>query len=238
MLRLWLCATCRPPDYPRYMTKNGWHSIDAQFRDGAGSSSLSLLPIEATNITFMTVCNLSPHRLSKIHDQESLTLHWHSFSWWGREHFTVSFAYRGNQYNVYDYMQPVTPQIIQDTWPRIIEALWMLILVMGQGAFNFLFCLSRQPILSLWLYATCCYTDCPRYMTKNRWRSVDAHFHDGAGSVSLFLLPIEAANTLFMVIDNLSPPRLSKIHDQELLTLRWCSFCHGCIHNIQSFNLA
>jgi len=141
ILCLWLCATYRPTDYPRYMTKNCWHSVDAHFHNGAGSVSLSVFPIKAANTSFMTICNLLLPRL-------------------------------------------------------------------------------------------------PKYMTKNRWRSIDAHFHDGAGSISLSLLPIKAANTSFITSCNLSPPRLPKIHDQELLTLCWRSFCHGCIHNMQSFDLA
>jgi len=141
ILRLWQFATYRPPDYPGYMTKNCWHSIDAHFQDGAGRLLLSLLPIQAANTSFITICNLSPPRLPKIHDQESLTLHWRSFSWWGRETFTVSFAYTGSQYFIYNYLQPIAPQITQDTWSRIVDAPLTLIFKMGQGAFHLLICL-------------------------------------------------------------------------------------------------
>jgi len=37
---------------------------------------------------------------------------------------------------------------------------------------------------------------------------------------------------------NLSEVWFSRTHDQQSLILRWCSFCHGCIRNMQSFNLA
>jgi hypothetical protein len=110
------------------MTKNRWRSVDAHFHDGAGSVSLSVLPIKEANTSFMTICNLSLHRKPKIHDQESLTLRWRSFSWWGRERFTVSFAYKGSESCVYDYMQPIAPKINQDTWPRIVDAPLTLIL--------------------------------------------------------------------------------------------------------------
>jgi hypothetical protein len=182
--------------------------------------------------------NLSPPRLSKIHDQESLTLRWHSLSWWGRECFTFSFAYEGSKYYVYDYLQLVGPKVIHATWQIIIDAPLRLIVMMGQGEFYILFCLWRQPILRLWLSATCRPLGNPRYMTKNRWRSFDAHYQDRAGSVSPCVLPIKAANTSFMARRNLSPPRLSKTHDQESLMLRWCSFCDACIRNMQSFDLA
>jgi len=115
-------------DYPRYVTKNCWRSVDAHFHDGAGSMLLALLPIWAADTLFMTTCNLSPRRLPMTHDEESLMLLWCSFSWWGRERFTVSFAYKGSQYFVYDNWQPIAPQITHDTLPRIIDALLTLIL--------------------------------------------------------------------------------------------------------------
>jgi len=136
----------------------------------------------------MTMCHISPRRLPKIHDQESWTLRWHSFSRWGREHLTFCFAYKGSQYFVYDYWQPIAPQITQDTWRRIVDALLMLISMMGQGAFHVLFCLQRQPILHLWQFPTYCHPDYPRFMTKNRWRSVDAHFATGASTICKHLI--------------------------------------------------
>jgi len=110
------------------MTKNCWRSIDAHCQDAAGSVLLSHLPLWAANTWFMTTSNLSPCRLPKIHDQEWLTLRWRSFSWWGRQRFTVSFAYKGSQYFVYDNSQPIAPQTNQNTWPRIIAAPLTLIL--------------------------------------------------------------------------------------------------------------
>jgi len=76
-----------------------------------------------------------------MEDQQLLTLRWRPFSWWGREHFTFSFAYKDSQYFVYDYVQPIAAQITQDTWPRIVDAPLTLILMMGQGAFYFPLCL-------------------------------------------------------------------------------------------------
>jgi len=110
------------------MTKKRWRSIDAQFQDGLGSMFLSLLHIKAANTSFMTICTLWPPRSPKIYDQESLTLHWPSFSCWGREPFTVSFAYQGSEYFVYDYLQPIAHKITQDTWPTISDAPLPLIL--------------------------------------------------------------------------------------------------------------
>jgi len=123
--------------------------------------------------------------LGMMEGQESWTLCWHSFSRWGRESFALSFAYKGSQYSVYDNLQPVTPQISQDTWPTF----------------------------------------------------VDTHFPDGAERVSVTFLPMEAANNSIMTVGNQLAAWLPRKHDQESLTLRWCSFCHGCIHYMQSFGL-
>jgi len=66
--------------------------------------------------------------------------------------------------------------------------------------------------------------DYPRCETLNCWCSVDAHFQDGAGSLSLLLLPIKEANTSVMTICNQWPLRLPKMQDQKALMLRWHSF--------------
>ena len=46
----------------------------------------------------MTVCNQSPPRLPKVHHQESLTLHWRSFSGSGRAHGCIRFDHSGGHY--------------------------------------------------------------------------------------------------------------------------------------------
>jgi len=101
--------------------------------------------------------------LTMIQGQQSLTLLWHSFSRWGRDHVTFSFSYKGWQYFVYDCLLPVATQITQDTWPIIVDALltlcwrsvdalltlcWRsvdalltLIFKMVQGGYRNLFCL-------------------------------------------------------------------------------------------------
>jgi hypothetical protein len=134
-------------------------------------------------------------------------------------------------------MQPVAPQTTHDTWPIIVDAPLTLIFMMGHGGYCNLFCLQRQPKIPLWL--TTPYRRChfPGPMTKNRWCSVDAHFHDRAGRVLLSGLPIKAANESCMTDYNLSEMWFPRTHDQKSLTLCWRSFCHGCIHNMQSSNL-
>jgi len=60
-------------------------------------------------------------------------------------------------------------------------------------------------------------------MTKNRWRSVDAHFHDGAGRVLLSVLPIKGAKNSFMTEYYLSEVWFPRTHEQKSLMLRWRS---------------
>jgi len=67
-------------------------------------------------------------RLTIIKNQQLITFHLSSVSWWGRWCFIFSFPYYGSQYFVYEYLQPVTAQITEDTWPTIIKAPLMLIL--------------------------------------------------------------------------------------------------------------
>jgi len=84
-------------DFPRCMTKNRWRSVDAHFHDGAGRVLQSVLQIKAGKNYFITYYNLSEVWFPKMHDQKSLTLHWRSFSSWGREGIAICFAYKGRQ---------------------------------------------------------------------------------------------------------------------------------------------
>jgi len=184
------------------------------------------------------MCNPSPPRLPMIHGQQSLTLRWRSFSWWGMEGIAIRFAFKGGQKFLYDWLQPIGGVISQDSWPKIFDAPLTLIFMMGQGGYCNLLCLWRPPKIPLWLTTTYRRCDFPGRMTTYRWRSVDADFHDGAGRVLQSALPIKAAKNTFMTNDNLSEVWFPRSHDQNLLMLRWCSFCHGCIQNMQSLNLA
>jgi hypothetical protein len=121
-------------------------------------------------------------------------------------------------------VQPVTIQITHNTWPTIVDAPLTLIFMMGQGGYCYLFYRYRQPNIPLWL--TTIYRRCniPGHRTKNRWCSVDTHFHDGVGRVLLSVLPIKAAKNSFLTDYNLSEMWWPRMHDQKSLTLRCRSF--------------
>jgi len=100
----------------------------------------------------------------------------------------------------------------------------MLIFMMREGGYCNLICQWRQPQVPLWLTTTFRRCDFPGRMPKNRWRSVDAHYHDGAGMVLQSVLPIKAANNSFVTEYNLSEVWFRRMHDQKSSTLRWRSF--------------
>ena len=89
-----------------------------------------------------------------------------------------------------------------------------------------------------WLTTTYRRCDFTRLITKNHWHCIDAHFHDGARRVLQSVLPIKAGKNTFMTEYNLSEVWFSRMQNQKSLTLPWRSFCPGCIHNMQSINLA
>jgi hypothetical protein len=159
---------------------------------------------------------------------------WHLFSWWASKHFTFSFGFKTTQYFIYNYMQPIALQINQDTGLRFIHTPLTLIVMMWQGAFYIVFGVKLQPILGLLQCATNRPMEYPRHITKNRWPSIDAHFHDGAGSILNSLLPIKTAKTSFITICNLSPPRWLKMNNKESLKPHRRSFswlgreCFSC----------
>jgi len=72
--------------------------------------------------------------------------------------------------------------------------------------------------------ATNSHADWPWCKAKHCWRSVDAHFHSGAGSMSLSPLLINAAYNTFITVCIQLPLRLPKMQDQKSLTHRWLSF--------------
>jgi len=67
----------------------------------------------------------------------------------------------------------------------------------------------------------------PWCKAKYCWCTIDAHFPNGARSVSLSLLVINAVYTSFMNICIQFPLRLPKMQDQRSLTRCWLSFS-GC----------
>jgi len=170
------------------------------------------------------MCDLSPPRLPMIPDQKSLSLRWRSFSWWGSEGIAIRFAYKGSQKFLYDWLEPIGGVISQDSRPKIVDAPLTLIFMMRQGGYCNLFCLYRPPKIPLWLTTTYRRCDFPGLMTTNRWRSVGAHFHDGASRVLLSVLPIQAAKNSFVTDYNLLEVWFPRTHDHKSLALCWRSF--------------
>ena len=152
--------------------------------------------------------------LTMMEGQQSLTLHWRSFSRWGSENSAIRFGYKGGQWFIYDCLQHIGSVITPNTWPIIIDTPLTLIFRMGQGGYHNLFCLYRQPMIPLWLPAHYLRCDNPERMTNNHCRSVVAHFHDGARRVSQSVLPKMAANDSFVTACNISAVWLPRTHDQ------------------------
>jgi len=65
--------------------------------------------------------------------------------------------------------------------------------------------------------------DCQWWMDKYCWGSSEAHFHEGARSVSRCFFPIKAANTLMIYRNDHIAFDLPDLQDQKMLTLRWRS---------------
>jgi len=131
ILRLWLYTTCHSSDYPRYMTNNLWHSIDAHCHDGARRVLQSVSPIKVAENSFMTNCHLFVVWLPMTYDQKPFALCRRSSSRGSREGIAICFAYNGGEQFLYDWLQPIGSVITLDTWPKIVDALLTLISKMG-----------------------------------------------------------------------------------------------------------
>jgi len=127
-------ATKSKLDLPRYKSKNHWRSVDAHFQNGAVTAFLSLSPTKAANISVMQNSEQITFEIPYLQDQKSLTLHWRSF--WGDCSDVVAsiFASKGGQCIDCGLISLHTPWISPDAMARMVDALLMLILRMGQQA--------------------------------------------------------------------------------------------------------
>jgi len=152
----WWCLTATKSliHYHTYKTKNCWYSSDAHSQNGAVTLLLSLLPIKVANTSVMPNSYQVTIQVPYWEDQQSWTLHWHSFSEWGSGPVAVSFGYKSYQYIGYASQRPSHYWIIILKRPRIVYAPLMRILRMRQRPCRCLFYLQRQPIHWLCLTAT------------------------------------------------------------------------------------
>ena len=103
-----------------------------------------------------------------------------------------------------------------------------LISKMGHGAYRFLFCLLRLSILLLCITTTKLLHNHQTNKREKCWRSVDAHFQNGARSFLLFLVRIKNCTTSIMYNHYRIACSLPNLQDQKLLTLCWCSSSWWC----------
>jgi len=89
-----------------------------------------------------------------MQSQNSLTLHWHSFSEWGNDNVAFSFAYNGCHYIQYVYPLPDHLVIIWLKGQNIVEAPLTLIFMMGKSRYHTCFCMKWQPIHRIWISTT------------------------------------------------------------------------------------
>jgi len=138
------------------------------------------------------------------------------------EHHLLS-AYNGGQFPVYRCLRSFAIRLPRMPDQKLLSLHWDSKIKMGQGACSSLLCFSRQPILWLYITMTNSLFTYLTYETNNRWHSIDAHFQNGAGSVSYSLLRINAVYTSFMNVCIQLPLRLPKMQDQNSWTRCWLS---------------
>jgi hypothetical protein len=139
-----------------------------------------------------------------------------------REHCLLSVN-QHYPFRVYRCLRSYANEITQDARPKIVIAPLTLNDKMEQRACSSLLCPYRQQILWLYITMTNSLFTYLTYGTNNHWHSVDAHSQNGAASVSLSLLLINAAYISFMNVCIQFPLRLPKMQDQYSLTRRWLS---------------
>jgi len=95
-------------------------------------------------------------------------------------------------------------------------------------SFYMLYCsLERWSIVLLWSHVSAQCLDYPICKTKNGWRSIDAHFHDGVMHLSCTVSEEKTARTFYMNYFHKAILKLAKMRDKKSLTLHWHSLS-GC----------
>jgi len=90
--------------------------------------SFTIMPEIAAITLYMNYCLTAIHRLPKMQNQKSLTIHSHSFAGWGRECVAFVFALKGGQYLINECLQSIATDITQDEKLNISDATLTLIL--------------------------------------------------------------------------------------------------------------
>jgi len=86
------------------------------------------------------------------------------------------------------------------------------------------FCLHSQSTVLLWAQLSAQCLDYSLCKTRNRWRSIDTHFHDGVTYMTSTDSVDKAAISSYMNYCNKKKLRLTKMQDRKLLTHQWCWF--------------
>jgi len=115
----------------------------------------------------------------------------------------------------------------QDATPKIVETTWRLISRMRQQACQYYSYLGRQSMPCLWMAETNCHLGYQRCTAKHCWHFLDAHFHNGAVTLSFFDLPRKAASKLVMDSSDQVTFQLPYLQDYWALTLHSHSIS-GC----------
>jgi len=91
------------------------------------------------------------------------------------------------------------------------------------------FCLLRWAISPLCARRSAQCLDYQVCKNNYHWYSVEAHFQEAAGSLSLWVLPLKAGNISLMDVCNQSELCLHKMQSKKLLTSHWRAFTdwHG-----------
>jgi len=181
------------------------------------------LPRKAVNNTVMHRKIRAMPWLRNMQVLKLFTHHWRSFSGCRREHVADVFACKGCQYLINGYPQPIGTWLTPDSKLKIVDAPLTLMLWMGRWPCCYYSCRWTRPIGPLRITTTKSLVNYRTYKTTNRWRSVDADAKNGAVTVFLSLLPIQAANMSVMHNNDQVTCELPYLQDHKSLTLRWRS---------------
>lgn len=100
--------------YLIFKSKYCWSSVDFNFHNPTGSMLQLDLPTTAAYTSVLKTCHQSHSGLTRIQQQELMTIHWRELSASGRHKIIIFCARQWGIYSIYECLLPISSQITKD----------------------------------------------------------------------------------------------------------------------------
>lgn len=163
-------------DFPQWNGKNCWTFVKTYFQGLVEVLPEANLPGMAADTSFMGLCHNTALALFLMQGQQWLIFGWHSSFGWGNQSVFYFFSYNAGQYIFPSSRWQCCPMIFKCARLKIVNALLLLTLGIGQKPWYFRGRLWPRPIHTFSRDVTMGPFDFCLCNIKICWRAIDTHF--------------------------------------------------------------